>query len=232
MELCLIWGIGFPLLGTLAGAGLVFFLRWDSALLRRAFSGAAAGIMGAASLFGLLLPALGSSPAAVLGLALGLGFLLIPTVLTGEGNRSWLIALAVVLHNIPEGMAAGVSFGSWLAGSGVAAGEALAVGIGIGLQNLPDGAMVALPLRQRGMGRGKAFAVGALTGLVEPVAAFAMLAFAEGLTPALPVMMGFAAGAMLFVVVRELIPAMEIQNGKTAGAVCFILGLMGMMTVV
>lgn len=229
MELCLIWGIGFPLMGTVAGAALVFFLRWDSSLLRRAFSGAAAGIMGAASLFGLLLPALRLSPWALAGLVLGLA-VLIPV--SFRPNRGLLILLAVVLHNIPEGMAAGVSFGSWLAGAGVSVEEALAVGVGIGLQNVPDGAMAALPLYQRGMSRGRAITVGAVSGLVEPAAAILMLLFAEKLTKTLPALMGFAAGAMLFVVGVELIPGMEMHKGKTAGAVCFVLCLMGMMAVI
>ena len=233
MEFCLIWGIGFPLLGTILGAGLVLFLKWDSAPMRRGFSGAAAGIMGSASIFGLFLPALEQSALAIVGAALGLLFLMIPGAIMGRHrSRGWLIALAVVLHNIPEGMAAGVSFGSWLTGAGVAASEALAVGVGIGLQNLPDGAMVALPLRQQGMSRGKAFAFGMASGLVEPLAAVCMLHWAAGLTAWLPVFMGFAAGAMGYVVVRELIPAMEVHKGKLAGAVCFVLGMIGMLVVV
>lgn len=233
MKFCLVWGIGFPLLGTVLGAGLVFFLKWDSAALRRGFSGGAAGVMGAASVCGLFLPAWSQSRLALLGVILGIGFLALPAGLLGcKGQRGWLVALAVILHNIPEGMAAGVSFGGFLSGSGVLASNALAVGVGIGLQNLPDGAMVALPLRQQGMRRGKAFAVGVLSGLVEPIAAASMLVWANRLMPALPVLMGFAAGAMGYVVVWELIPAMELREGKLSGAVCFVLGLVGMLTVI
>lgn len=227
MELCFVWGIGFPLLGTVLGAGLVFFLNWDSAALRRMFSGAAAGIMGAASIFGLLLPATERSVWALAGVALGAGFLMIPGILTT--GRGWLVALAVVLHNIPEGMAAGVSFGGWLTGAGVTAAEAMAVGIGIGLQNLPDGAMVALPLRQQGLSRETAFAIGALSGLAEPAAAVCMLVRAEALMGYLPLLMGFAAGAMGYVVIRELIPGMEVHKGRVSGGVCFLLGLAGML---
>lgn len=226
MKFCLIWGIGFPLAGTVLGSALVFFLNWDSGQLRRMVSGAAAGIMSAASLFGLLLPALERSPTALLGAALGVGFLLIPDRLLGQrGNRGWLVALAVVLHNIPEGLAAGVSFGSWLAGSGVIARDALAVGVGIGLQNLPDGAMVALPMRQQGMRRSAAFALGVLSGLAEPAAAITMLLWAGALVSLLPGLMGFAAGAMGYVVALELIPAMELRRNSPASGVCFLLGL-------
>lgn len=231
MEFCLVWGIGFPLLGTILGAGLVLFLKWDSAALRRGFSGGAAGIMGAASVFGLFLPAWSQSWLVVPGVVLGVAFLMIPAALLGrKGQHGWLVALAVILHNVPEGMAAGVSFGGYLAGAGVFASDALAVGVGIGLQNLPDGAMVALPLRQQGMRRGRAFAIGVLSGLVEPIAAASMLSWANQLMPALPVLMGFAAGAMGYVVVWELIPAMELRDGKLSGAVCFVLGLIGMLT--
>ena len=233
VELCLIWGILFPLLGTVVGAALVFCLNWDSGRLRRMFSGAAAGIMGAASVFGLFLPALAQSFWALIGAALGVGFLMIPGSLMGRrGSHGWLVALAVVLHNIPEGMATGVSFGSWLTGSGVFAADAMAVGVGIGLQNLPDGAMVALPLRQQGMGRGKAFAFGVLSGLVEPAAAVCMLAWAGNMGVFLPFLMGFAAGAMGYVVVGELVPGMGLREGKVSGTVCFVLGLAGMLLIV
>lgn len=233
MKFCLIWGIAFPLAGTVAGAALVFFLNWDSGQLRRMFCGAAAGIMGAAGLFGLLLPALERSPTALIGAALGAGFLMLPDRLLGwRGNRGWLVALAVMLHNIPEGLAAGVSFGSWLTGSGVIARDALAVGVGIGLQNLPDGAMVALPLRQQGMKRSAAFAIGVLSGLVEPAAAGAMLLWAGELAALLPILMGFAAGAMGYVVALELIPAMELGTGSRASGVCFLLGLGSMLLMI
>ena len=229
MEFCLIWGIGFPLLGTVLGAALVWCLDWDSAGLRRMFSGAAAGIMGAAALFGLLLPGLRQSPFTLLGALLGGCFLILPGRLMS--GRGWLIALAVVLHNIPEGMATGVSFGGWLTGQGIFAADALAVGLGIGLQNVPDGAMVALPLRQQGLSRGKAFAVGVLSGLVEPLAAICLFFWADGLLGLLPILMGFAAGAMGYVVAAELIPAMELGSGKKSGFVCALLGLLFMLLV-
>ena len=226
MEFCLIWGIAFPFLGTVAGAALVWFLDWDSAPLRRMFSGAAVGIMGSAALMGLLIPGLQKSPWALAGAVLGAGFLRIPGRLTK--SRGWLVALAVILHNIPEGMATGVSFGGWLAGQGILAADALAVGLGIGLQNVPDGAMVALPLRQQGLSRSRAFRIGAGSGLVEPLAA-GLLLWATGLNAWLPVLMGFAAGAMLWVVVTELIPAMDLHRGKCSGLLCAIAGLLFML---
>lgn len=229
MEFCLIWGIGFPLLGTVLGAALVWFLDWDSAPLRRMVSGAAAGIMGTAALFGLLLPGLRLSPFALLGALLGIWFLRLPGRLMA--GRGWLIALAVILHNIPEGMAAGVSFGGWLAGSGIPAADALAVGLGIGLQNVPDGAMVSLPLRQQGLSRGSAFLIGVLSGLVEPMAAVSLFFFSAAVTGWLPVLMGFAAGAMVYVVAAELIPAMEVHKGHPSGLLCALLGLAFMLAV-
>lgn len=229
VEFCLIWGIGFPFLGTVLGAALVWCFDWDSAPLRRMFSGAAAGIMGAAAVFGLLLPGLRQSPMALLGAVLGGHFLLVPGMMMK--SRGWLIVLAVVLHNIPEGMAAGVSFGAWLSGSGIFAADALAVGLGIGLQNVPDGAMVSLPLRQQGLSRGKAFSLGVLSGLVEPVAAVSLFFWAGTLTEWLPSLMGFAAGAMGYVVAAELIPAMELGKGKRDGLLWALLGLAFMLWV-
>ena len=229
MEFCLIWGIGFPLLGTVVGAGLVWVLDRESAVLWRMFSGAAAGIMSAAALFGLLLPGLELSPAALPGALLGAAFLRIPGRLMG--SHGWLVALAVILHNIPEGMATGVSFGSWLTGRGVFAADALAVGLGIGLQNVPDGAMVSLPLRQQGLSRGSAFTLGVLSGLVEPAAAVSLFYWAGTLTGWLPLFMGFAAGAMGTVVVTELVPAMELKQGRRSGLICALLGMAFMLVV-
>lgn len=232
VEICLIWGFGFPFLGTVLGAGLVWLLNWNSGSLRRIVSGGAAGVMGTACFYSLLLPGLKMSVTALVGVGLGIGFLTLTAFLTRKkGGLGVLVALAVVLHNIPEGMATGVSFGSWMAGSGISAGQAVSVGLGIGLQNLPDGAMVALPLWQRGMSRSRAFLAGVLSALVEPVAAGLMLFHAEGLIGLLPVLMGFAAGAMGYVIITELIPAMELQKGEQEGFMAMILGIIFMGTV-
>lgn len=232
VEICLIWGILFPVLGTVLGAALVWLVNWESGRLRRIVAGAAAGIMGTACIGSLLLPGLQMSLTALLGAVLGITFLALTALLTGkQGHTGALVALAVVLHNIPEGMATGVSFGSWLTGSGLSASQAVSVGLGIGLQNLPDGAMVALPLRQQGMSRGKAFLAGGLSALVEPLAAGLMLFWARRLTVFLPALMGFAAGAMAFVITLELLPAMEITKGKGEGITAMILGILFMLAV-
>ena len=218
MEICLVWGIGFPFLGTVLGAALVWAVSRESGRLRRIVAGGAAGVMCWASVWSLLVPGLRMSSGALTGFVLGIGFLWLTARLLGDGgNRGVLVALAVVLHNIPEGMATGVSFGSFLTGSGVELGQALSVGLGIGLQNVPDGAMVSIPLRQRGMGRGKAFGLGLLSAFVEPVAAGLMLVWARELTFLLPGLMGFAAGAMVFVMATELIPSMEVRRGRAEG---------------
>ena len=218
VNICLVWGIGFPFLGTVLGAGLVWLMNWQAGCLRRAFSGAAAGVMGWASIFSLLLPGMEMSYGALAGAVAGVAFLAWTAHLTGKkGNRGALVALAVVLHNIPEGMATGVSFGSFLTGSGVSISQALSVGLGIGLQNVPDGAMVSLPLRQQGMSRGRAFGMGVLSAFAEPLAAAAMLLWAGELVFLLPALMGFAAGAMLFVLATELLPAMQLHRGKWEG---------------
>lgn len=205
MIRCIVWGLVFPFAGTVLGAGLALVPGVGSPRGRRIFSAGAAVLMGWAAVFGLLLPALERSPWAWAGGLAGAGFLLIPGAMTR--HRGWLVALAVILHNIPEGMAAGLSFGGWLTGAGVTAGEAVSVGIGIGVQNVPDGAMVALPLAEQGMPPRRAFLAGALSGLAEPLAAAAMVFFARALSPWLPVLMGFAAGAMGCVVMTELLPA-------------------------
>lgn len=232
VEICLVWGILFPFLGTVLGAGLVWLMNWQAGSLRRLVSGAAAGVMGWASVFSLLLPGMRMSPGALAGAVAGSGFLAGTARLTGKrGNRGALVALAVVLHNIPEGMATGVSFGSFLTGSGVSVYQALSVGLGIGLQNVPDGAMVSLPLRQQGVSRGKAFRMGVLSAFVEPLAAVAMLLWAGELVFLLPGLMGFAAGAMLFVLVTELLPAMELHRGKWEGAAAALAGVALMQAV-
>ena len=232
VEICLVWGIGFPFLGTVLGAGLVWLMDWQAGPLRRLVAGAAAGVMGWASVCSLLIPGLQMSPTALAGAVGGAVFLAMTARLTGNrGNRGALVALAVVLHNIPEGMAAGVSFGSALTGSGVSLPQALSVGLGIGLQNIPDGAMVSLPLRQQGMGRGKAFGMGVLSALVEPAAAAGIVLWAGHLAFLLPGLMGFAAGAMVFVIVTELLPSMELHRGIWDGILAAVLAAVLMGTV-
>ena len=240
------WGILIPFLGTSLGAGCVFFLKKSlSDGIQRALTGFAAGVMVAASVWSLLIPAMEQAadlgrlaffPAAV-GFWLGILFLLlldhlIPHLhqnsLQAEGPKSQLqrttmMVLAVTLHNIPEGMAVGLAFALVSGGEGFAGAAALAMGIGI--QNFPEGAAVALPLRQGGWSRPRAFVGGMLSGAVEPVFGVLAALAAAGVDPLMPWLLSFAAGAMLYVVVEELIP----QAHSRAGTCGFVMGFLVMM---
>ena len=229
------WGILIPFLGTSLGAGCVFFLKnslRDS--VQRALTGFAAGVMVAASIWSLLIPAMEQAadlgrlaffPAAV-GFWLGILFLLlldhlIPHLhqnsLQAEGPKSQLqrttmMVLAVTLHNIPEGMAVGVVYAGYLAGTAqITAAGALALSLGIAIQNFPEGAIISLPLCGEGMSRRKAFVCGVLSGIVEPIGGFITILIAGLISPVLPYLLAFAAGAMMYVVIEELIP--ECQDG-------------------
>ena len=245
-------GILIPFLGTGLGAALVFFLKKQiSAGLQKALTGFAAGVMTAASFWSLLQPALDASAAlgrlaflpASVGFLAGMGFLLALDILTPhmhmdsqhEGPRSRLrrttkLILAVTLHNIPEGMAVGVVYAGFLAGgTGIRAAGALALAIGIAIQNIPEGAIVSMPLLAEGMPRQKTFWMGVLSGAVEPVAALAAILAAGLVTPVMPYFLAFAAGAMMYVVVEELIPEMSEGKHSNIGAVAFALGFVVMM---
>lgn len=202
--------LGMPLLGTAVGACAALGVPMGSRRWNAALSGGAAGAMTAACVWSLLLPALdGSRAMALAGFCVGFLALLIPERLPGRRlSPGGALLLAVVLHNIPEGLAVG-------------AGDSAGLTVGIALQNIPDGAVAAVPLLALGFSRWRAFGAGVLTGMVEPVAAGLMLAFAPYLTPWMPALLGFAAGAMLFVVFSELSPRMG-QSGW--GTVCFAIG--------
>lgn len=202
--------LGMPLLGTAVGACAALGVPMGSRRWNAALSGGAAGAMTAACVWNLLLPALdGSRAMALAGFALGFLALLIPGRLPGRHlSPGGALLLAVVLHNIPEGLAVG-------------AGDSAGLTLGIALQNIPDGAVAAVPLLALGFSRWRAFSAGVLTGVVEPVAAGLMLAFAPVLTPWMPALLGFAAGAMLFVVMTELAARMG-ESGW--GTVCFAIG--------
>ena len=245
-------GILIPFLGTSLGAAMVFFLKKQiSPGIQKALTGFAAGVMVAASFWSLLQPALESSagmgtqafvPAAV-GFLIGMGFLLALDMLTPhmhmdkqhEGPQSRLrrttkLILAVTLHNIPEGMAVGVVYAGFLAGeTGITAAGALALALGIAIQNFPEGAIVSMPLLAEGMPRNKTFWMGVLSGAVEPVAAVVTLLAAGLVTPVLPYFLAFAAGAMMYVVVEELIPEMSEGKHSNIGTVSFALGFVVMM---
>ena len=247
------WGILIPFLGTSLGAGCVFFLK--NSLrdgIQRALTGFAAGVMVAASVWSLLIPAMKQAadlgklaffPAAV-GFWLGILFLLlldhlIPHLhqnsLQAEGPKSQLqrttmMVLAVTLHNIPEGMAVGVVYAGYLAGTAqITTAGALALSLGIAIQNFPEGAIISMPLRAEGMKKGRAFWGGVLSGIVEPIGAVLTILAAGIVVPALPYLLSFAAGAMLYVVVEELIPEMSQGQHSNVGTVFFAVGFSVMM---
>ncbi len=247
------YGILIPFLGTSLGAACVFFMK--KALgdrVQRALTGFAAGVMVAASVWSLIIPAIEQSasmgkwafvPAAV-GFWLGIGFLLlldriIPHLHQNSQNaegprsqarRTTMMVLAVTLHNIPEGMAVGVVYAGYLAGSAqITAMGALALSIGIAIQNFPEGAIISMPLRAEGMPKGKAFAGGVLSGIVEPIGAVLTILAAGLIVPALPYLLSFAAGAMIYVVVEELIPEMSQEPHSDIGTVFFAVGFSVMM---
>lgn len=252
MNLQILQGILIPFIGTSLGAAMVFFLRRQiSEGLQKVLSGFAAGVMVAASFWSLLQPALESSagmgklsfiPAAV-GFIIGIGFLLVLDVITPhmhmdkqvEGPRSELkrttkLILAVTLHNIPEGMAVGVVYAGWISGkSDISAAAALALALGIAIQNFPEGAIVSMPLRAEGMSKAKTFWCGVLSGVVEPVAAALTIVAASAVVPILPYLLSFAAGAMMYVVVEELIPEMSEGKHSNSGTISFAIGFVLMM---
>ena len=242
-----------PLSGHKSWAGCVFFLK--NSLrdgIQRALTGFAAGVMVAASVWSLLIPAMEQAadlgrlaffPAAV-GFWLGILFLLlldhlIPHLhqnsLQAEGPKSQLqrttmMVLAVTLHNIPEGMAVGVVYAGYLAGTAqITAAGALALSLGIAIQNFPEGAIISMPLRAEGMKKGRAFWGGVLSGIVEPIGAVLTILAAGIVVPALPYLLSFAAGAMLYVVVEELIPEMSQGQHSNVGTVFFAVGFSVMM---
>jgi len=248
----IILGILIPFIGTSLGASLVFVLRNSiSENLQKILTGFAAGVMVAASFWSLLQPALESSegmgklsfiPAAV-GFLIGVGFLLLLDEVTphmhmdhqDEGPKSGLkrttkLILAVTLHNIPEGMAVGVVYAGFLTGNtGISSAGALALALGIAIQNFPEGAIVSMPLRAEGMSKGKTFLYGVLSGVVEPIAAAVTIFAAGAVVPIMPYLLAFAAGAMMYVVVEELIPEMSEGKHSNWGTIAFSLGFVLMM---
>ncbi len=249
----LILEIVLPLIGTTAGAACVFIMRGSlHAKLQRALTGFAAGVMVAASVWSLLIPAMEQAAElgrwaffpAVVGFWLGVLFLLvldktIPHMhqdsVEPEGPRTHLkrttmLVLAVILHNIPEGMAVGVVLAGWMAGdSGITAASTLTLSIGIAIQNFPEGAIISMPLRAEGTGKGRAFLYGALSGVVEPLAAVLTLWAAGFILPALPYLLSFAAGAMAYVVVEELVPEASAGEHSNLGTLLFAAGFTAML---
>lgn len=246
-------GLLIPLLGTMLGSAFVFLMKDEMPMrLQKSLLGFASGVMVAASVWSLLIPAMEMEsgkgawsvfPAAV-GFLLGIGFLLLIDELTPhlhigtdkpEGPRSRLsktamLALAVTIHNLPEGMAVGVVFAG--ADSGTTNNSltsALAVAVGIAIQNVPEGAIISMPMRAAGNSRWRSFLIGTLSGVVEPIGALAVLLLASVLTPVLPYMLTFAAGAMFYVVVEELIPEASSGQHSNLSTIGFAIGFVLMM---
>lgn len=245
-------GLMIPFFGTALGAGCVLFMKKDmSALLHRSLTGFAAGVMVAASVWSLLIPAMNYSsdmgklaflPAAI-GFLLGIAFLLIldrtvPHLHSGceaEGlpcslSKSTMLIFAVALHNIPEGMAVGIVYAGVVSGSAeLSVAGALALSIGIAIQNFPEGAIISMPLKAEGMSKKKSFLLGALSGIVEPIAAIVTVLASDFIFPLLPYLLSFAAGAMIYVVVEELIPESAQGKHSNVGTIAFALGFALMM---
>ncbi len=252
----MVWGLLIPFIGTAGGAACVFFLKKDlRAGVQRALSGFAAGVMVAASIWSLIVPAIEQSAEmgrwaflpAFLGFWLGVLFLLlldrvIPHLhrsidladqvegTKAKRSRTMMMVLAVTLHNIPEGMAVGVVYAGLLSGSAnITAGAALALSLGIAIQNFPEGAIISMPLFAEGKSKPKSFLLGVLSGAVEPIFGGITVLIASLVVPAMPYFLSFAAGAMLYVVVEELIPEMSSGRHSNIGVLFFAVGFSLMM---
>lgn len=251
-----IWGLIIPFFGTAAGAACVFFLKKDlKANVQRALTGFAAGVMVAASIWSLIVPAIEQSEAkgrlaflpAFIGFWIGILFLLsldhviphlhrrIDQADQVEGpkanlTRTLMLVLAVTLHNIPEGMAVGVVYAGLFSGSAnITAGGALALALGIAIQNFPEGAIISMPLFAEGKSKSRSFWLGVLSGAVEPIFGGITVLVASLVVPAMPYLLSFAAGAMLYVVVEELIPEMSSGEHSNIGVMFFAVGFSLMM---
>ena len=245
--------LALPFLGTSLGAALVFFLKGQmNRTLQRILTGFAAGVMVAASIWSLIIPAMDQSAhmgklaflPAFIGVWAGFLFLLLLDHLIPhlhlnsdcpEGTpcglgKSTMMFFAVALHNLPEGMAVGVVLAGWLSGQeNISFAGALALSLGIALQNVPEGAIISMPLKSNGMKRSRAFGYGVASGIIEPIGAIVTILLAGFVVPVLPYLLAFAAGAMLYVVVEELIPEMSEGEHSNIGTVFFAVGFSLMM---
>lgn len=249
----LLIGLLLPLLGTMLGSAFVFLMRGEmSVRLQKSLLGFASGVMVAASVWSLLIPSMDmvadsgrwSVVPAAIGFLLGIGFLLLLDELTPhlhlgsekpEGLRSHLsrtamLSLAVTIHNLPEGMAVGVVFaGAETSVSNISIASAIAVSLGIAIQNVPEGAIISMPMRAAGNSKWKSFAIGSLSGAVEPLGALVVVLLSALMMPVLPYMLAFAAGAMMYVVVEELIPEASEGRHSNLSTIGFALGFVLMM---
>ncbi len=246
-------GILIPFIGTTLGSACVFFMKKSLGdLIQRSLAGFAAGVMVAASIWSLMIPAIEQSEdmgklaffPAFIGFWAGILFLfaldnLIPHLHVGseqaEGlksrlGRTTMMVLAVTLHNIPEGMAVGVMYAGFLSDSmQITAAGAMALSLGIAIQNFPEGAIISMPLRAEGESKSRAFLGGVLSGVVEPIGAVLTIIAAQLVIPALPYLLSFAAGAMIYVVIEELIPEMSQGRHSDLGTIFFAAGFSVMM---
>ena len=253
MNVTMLLGLLIPFAGTAAGSACVFVMKKQLGdRIQRILTGFASGVMVAASIWSLLIPAMEQAKAlgklaflpAGIGFWLGILFLLfLDSVIPhlhlnaekAEGPRSRLkkttmMVLAVTLHNIPEGMAVGVVYAGFLSDNSlISAGGALALALGIAIQNFPEGAIISMPLHAENVSKGKAFLYGTLSGAVEPVGALLTILAAGFILPTMPYLLSFAAGAMIYVVVEELIPEMSAGEHSNIGVVAFTLGFTVMM---
>ena len=253
MSWILAIGLLVPLMGTMLGSAFVFFMKDQmSVRLQKSLLGFASGVMAAASVWSLLIPAMEMESAqgkwavmpAAVGFLLGMGFLLLIDTVTPhlhigtekpEGPRAHLsrtamLALAVTIHNLPEGMAVGIVFaGADNAVSTISLASAWAVSFGIALQNVPEGAIISMPMRAAGNSRWRSFLIGSLSGAVEPIGAVAVMLLASLLVPVLPYMLAFAAGAMFYVIVEELIPEASSGQHSNLSTIGFAIGFVLMM---
>jgi len=242
-----------PFLGTTIGAAGVFFLQGQmNRTLQRSLTGFAAGVMVAASVWSLIIPAMEAAShmgklaflPAFIGVWAGFLFLLLldriiphlhlnsscPEGAPCNLGKSTMMVLAVALHNLPEGMAVGVVAAGWLAGNeSISAAAAIALSLGIALQNLPEGAIISMPLSSGGMKRSRAFGYGVMSGVIEPIGAIVTILLADLVIPILPYLLSFSAGAMLYVVVEELIPEMSEGDHSHIGPLFFAAGFTLMM---
>ena len=253
MKYEIITVVMLPFLGTVIGSAFVYFMKGEmNRTLQRSLTGFAAGVMVAASIWSLIIPAMEQSEhmgklaflPAFIGVWVGFLFLFLldqfiphlhlnsecPEGVSCNLGKSTMLVIAVALHNLPEGMAVGVVVAGWLAGSEtISVAAALALSIGIALQNLPEGAIISMPLKSNGTGTHKAFGYGAMSGAVEPLGAIVTILLANWILPLLPYMLAFAAGAMLYVVVEELIPEMSEGEHSNIGTLFFAVGFTLMM---
>ena len=249
----LVIGLAIPFLGTTLGAAMVFLMKNKiNNKIEKLLLGFASGVMIAASIWSLLIPAIEMSesqgkiawvPAAI-GFLLGITFLLVldsiiphlhlksdkPEGIKSKLKKTTMMVFAVTLHNIPEGMAVGVTFaGALTQNAGITMAGAFALAIGIAIQNFPEGAIISMPLKSEGMSKSKAFLYGTLSGIVEPIGAIITILLTNAVVPMLPYLLAFAAGAMIYVVVEELIPESQAGEHSNIGTIGVAIGFVVMM---